>query len=207
MPFRFLTCACPLTASGTNLLGLVKHLAGLEAEYFGGCLGHPWPDHVLWNEDAGPNADMWATADESPEQIIDLYRRAQSWADATIADLPLDAPRRTCPGGSLRATTPHCTGLLVHMIAETARHAGHMDVLRETIDGQRGLLQNVSNLPDVDDAWWQQYVARLRRLAESLEPPLGDRPKGVGAGMPQEPARERVLWSGQKAGTRRAVRA
>lgn len=155
----------PLTASGTNLLGLVKHLAGLEAEYFGGCLGHPWPEPVpSWDEDAEPNADMWATADESPEQIIDLYRRTQSWADATIADLPLDAPAHV-PWWQPQATTLH--RLLVHMIAETARHAGHMDVLRETVDGQRGLLQNVSNLPDVDDAWWQQYVARLRRLAES----------------------------------------
>ena len=133
---------------------------------------------------------MWATADESPEQIIDLYRRTQSWADATIADLPLDAPAHV-PWWQPQATTLH--RLLVHMIAKTARHAGHMDVLRETIDGQRGLLQNVSNLPDVDDAWWQQYVARLRRLAGQLWPPLGDRPKGVGAGMPQEPARERVL--------------
>ncbi|MEJ7707638.1 MAG: DUF664 domain-containing protein [Nocardioidaceae bacterium] len=57
----------PMTASGTNLLSLVKHLAGIEAEYFGECLGHPWPDPMpWWNETAEPNADMWATADESP---------------------------------------------------------------------------------------------------------------------------------------------
>src|SRR5512147_2501541 len=68
----------PLTASGTNLLGLVKQLAGIEAEYFGGCLGRPWPEPMpWWDDDAEPNADMWATADESVEQILDLYRRVQ----------------------------------------------------------------------------------------------------------------------------------
>ena len=122
----------------------------------------PWLD-----EDAEPNADMWATADESPEQIIDLYRPRLGHSDATIDALRLDAPAHV-PVVASRAQPGHLHLLLVHMIAETARHAGHMDVLRETIDGQRGLLQNVSNLPDVDDAWWQEYVARLRRLAERL---------------------------------------
>lgn len=126
----------PMTASGTNLLGLVKHLAGIEAEYFGECLGQPWPDPMpWWNETAEPNADMWATADESPEQIIELYRRVQAGAD----------------------------------VAETARHAGHMDILRETADGQRGLLKAISNLPDVDEAWWRGYVTRLRNIAENSD--------------------------------------
>lgn len=63
--------------------------------------------------------------------------------------------------------------LLVHMIAETARHAGHIDVLREAIDGQRGLRATVPNLPEVDDAWWQGYVVRLREVAERSENPRG----------------------------------
>ena len=154
----------PMTATGTNLLGLVKHLAGIEAEYFGECLGRPWPDPMpWWNETAEPNADMWATADESPEAIVDLYRRAQTWANDTIADLPLDAAAHV-PWWKPEDTTLH--RLLVHMIAETARHAGHMDILRETIDGQRGLLVAVPNLPDVDEAWWKGYVERLRDVAE-----------------------------------------
>lgn len=154
----------PMTASGTNLLGLVKHLAGLEAEYFGECLGRRWPDPLPWWSDTpAPNADMWASADESPEQICGLYRRAQEWADTAIADLPLDAPARV-PWWEPQDATLHW--LLVHMIAETSRHAGHMDVIREGIDGQRGLLRTVPNLPDVDDSWWRSYVARLREIAE-----------------------------------------
>lgn len=155
----------PMTASGTNLLGLVKHLAGIEAEYFGDCLGRPWPEPMpWWSETAEPNADMWVTADEAPEQIVDLYRRVQARANATIADLPLDAAAHV-PWWDPQDTTLH--RLLVHMIAETARHAGHMDILRETIDGQRGLLMAIPNLPDVDEAWWREYVARLRNIAEN----------------------------------------
>lgn len=162
----------PMTASGTNLLGLVKHLAGLEAEYFGGCLGQPWPDPMpWWDENAEPNADMWATADESPEQIIELYRKVRAWADARIAELPLDAAAHV-PWWQPADTTLH--RLLVHMIAETGRHLGHMDILRETIDGRRGLLMAVPNLPDVDEAWWRAYVARLRDIAErSADAPAG----------------------------------
>lgn len=159
----------PMTTSGTNLLGLVKHLAGSEAEYFGDCLGRPWPDLMpWWNENAEPNADMWATADESPAQIIGLYRRVQAEADARIADLPLDAAAYV-PWWDPQDTT--LQRLLVHVIAETARHAGHLDILRETVDGQRGLLPATPNLPDVDDDWWPEYVARLRNIAESSGSP------------------------------------
>src|SRR6188474_3465987 len=83
----------PLTSSGTNLLGVVKHLAGVEAEYFGMCLGEPWPEPMaFWADDAEPNADMWATEEESPAEVIDLYRRVTAFADETIEPLALDAP-------------------------------------------------------------------------------------------------------------------
>jgi len=152
----------PMTPTGTNLLGLVKHLAGLEAEYFGDCLGRPAPGFPARPPD-DPNADMWATETESPAEIVDRYRRAQSHADAVIESLPLDAPARV-PWWDPPDTT--LQRLLIHMIAETARHAGHMDILRETVDGHRGLLEPVPNLPDVDDSYWAAYVARLRDIAE-----------------------------------------
>jgi hypothetical protein len=57
--------------TGTNLLGLVSHLASVEAGYFGECLGRPWPEPMPWMaEDAEVNTDMWATADESPAEIL-----------------------------------------------------------------------------------------------------------------------------------------
>ena len=56
--------------------------------------------------------------------------------------------------------------LLVHMAVETARHAGHLDILREQVDGRSGLREYGTNLPDVDTAWWEAYVERLRGIAE-----------------------------------------
>ena len=123
----------PLTPTGTNLLGVVKHLAGVEAEYFGACLGRPWPEPMaFWADDAEPNADMWATEDESPAEILDLYRRVTAFADETIEPLPLDAPA-SVPWWRTPETDLHT--LLVHMAVETARHAGQLDILREQLDG------------------------------------------------------------------------
>src|SRR5688500_577420 len=82
----------PLVPTGTNLLGLVKHLAGVELGYFGKTFGRPVDDPPAWLADeTEPNVDMWATASETREQIVDLYRRAAAHADATIGALPLDA--------------------------------------------------------------------------------------------------------------------
>jgi len=155
----------PLTPTGTNVLGLVKHLAGCEREYFGVCLGRPWPEPMpFWADDAEPNADMWATEEESPAQVIDLYRRVTTFADQTIEPLALDAPA-SVPWWGTPETDLHA--LLVHMAVETARHAGHLDILREQLDGARGLRASGPNLPDVDAAWWRAYVANVRRIAEA----------------------------------------
>ena len=154
----------PLTPSGTNLLGVVKHLAGVEAEYFGMCLGEAWPEPMaFWADDAEPNADMWATEEESPEAILGLYRRVTGWADERIEPLPADAPAHV-PWWTRQDTDLH--HLLVHMAVETGRHAGHLDILREQLDGRRGLLPANPNLPETDEAWWASYVARLRAVAE-----------------------------------------
>lgn len=154
----------PLTPTGTNLLGVVKHLAGVEAEYFGVCLGRAWPEPMaFWSDDAQPNDDMWATADESPEEILDLYRRVTAFADEGIEPLPLDTPAHV-PWWQEPDTTLH--HLLVHMGFETARHAGHLDILREQLDGRRGWSPSHPNLPEGGDDWWAAYVARLRDIAE-----------------------------------------
>ena len=82
----------PLTPTGTNLLGLVKHLASVELGYFGDTFGRPHGEALPWFEEGSePNADMWAAADESSDEILDLYLRARTHADATIDALDLDS--------------------------------------------------------------------------------------------------------------------
>jgi hypothetical protein len=155
----------PMTATGTNLLGLVKHLAFVELGYFGGAFGRPVAEAQPWIDDDGePNWDMWATADESREHVVAMYRRAWAHADTTIADLPLDAaghvpwwrPAR-------REVTLH--QVLVHVVAETHRHAGHADIVRELIDGTAGLRADNDNLAAGDQAWWERYRNELERVA------------------------------------------
>lgn len=155
----------PMTGTGTNLLGLVKHLAGVEAGYFGASFGRPFPEPLPWfDEGADPNQDMWATADELRVGIVDLYRRTCAHADVTIKSLPLDAMGRVpwWPQDRADATLHR---LLVHVIAETNRHAGHADIVRELIDGAVGLREGVSNLAPGDGEWWHTYRATLERTA------------------------------------------
>jgi len=155
----------PLTPTGTNLLGLVKHLAGVEAGYFGETFGRPFGEPMPWMEDdAEDNADMWATADESRDDIVELYRRVWQHADATIAALALDATGhvRWWPDERSEVTLHQ---ILVHVIAETNRHAGHADIVRELIDGAAGVRDGGLNLPSHDQQWWEDYRNRLEETA------------------------------------------
>ncbi|MET9629407.1 DinB family protein [Lentzea sp. NPDC006480] len=157
----------PLTPTGTNLLGLVKHVATTEQEYFGACLGRKFPETLPWMDaiesGSDPNADMFATADESREDILALYARVAEFADGVISELPLDAPG-VVPWWpeERRYVTLHL--LLVHMIAETNRHAGHADILREGLDGLAGLRDGLSNMPEQD---WAAYRERLEQVAKN----------------------------------------
>ena len=156
----------PLTPTGTNLLGIVKHVASVELEYFGPVFGRPTGVSLPWaSEDAEPNADMWATPDESRAEIVDLYRRSWQLADKTIAELPLDAPGTVPWWGDHGAVTLH--RILVHMIAETQRHAGHADIVREMIDGSVGARPGVDNMQALDQAWWRDYRDRVEAAARS----------------------------------------
>lgn len=155
----------PMMPTGTNLLGLVKHLASVEIGYLGATFGRPSAEPLPWfNDDAEPNADMWATPEESRDDIVSLYRRAWAHADATIESLPLDAVGHVpwWPE-EWRAVTLH--RILVHMIAETHRHAGHADIVRELIDGVVGLRAVNDNMAPGDATWWESYRHRLERAA------------------------------------------
>jgi uncharacterized damage-inducible protein DinB len=154
----------PVVPTGTNLLGLVKHVASVEAGYLGDTFGRPFNEPLPWlDDDAEPNADMWATADESREDIVAFYRRVWAHSDGTIEALPLDAVGHVPWWGEHGEVTLHT--ILVHMIDETSHHAGHADIVRELIDGAAGLRADNGNLPSEDAAWWEDYRAGLERVA------------------------------------------
>lgn len=167
----------PLVPTGTNLLGLVKHLASVEFGYFGETFGRPFDVPLPWlDEGAASNADMWATAGESRQEIVRLYQRAWQHSDATIDSLGLASVGRVTWWPPERAeVTLH--RVLVHMIAETNRHAGHADVVRELIDGSSGLRNDNTNMPSSDAAWWEEYRNSLEVVARGFDvgqtPPIG----------------------------------
>jgi hypothetical protein len=114
----------PGVASGTSVLGLVKHLSFVERFQFLGEDVHDWASTMR----PGPA--------ETVADVLRSYRTAIEQANQVIAgcdDLALPAPRppHRGPGPSMR-------WILVHMIEETGRHAGHADILREQIDGSTG---------------------------------------------------------------------
>jgi len=155
----------PLVPTGTNLLGLVKHMAGVEAGYLGATFGRPFPEPLPWMEDdTEDNADMWATLDESRAEIIDLYRRVWAHSEVTIDTVPLDGLGRVIWWSEGRDVVPlHL--ILVHLISETHRHAGHADIVRELIDGAVGLRDGNDNLPPATPDWWAGYRDRLEETA------------------------------------------
>ena len=154
----------PMTPTGTNLLGLVKHVLGIEFGYLGDCVGRPAPVAIPWYDDGSvwDGADMWATAEESREQIVALYHRVWAHSDATIEALDLDTTG-TVPWWPEERRHPTLHRVLVHVIAETQRHAGHADVVRELADGAVGMRQTNDNVVQTD---WPAYVQRLQEVAD-----------------------------------------
>lgn len=160
----------PLTPTGTNLLGLVKHVASVESEYFGFVIGRPFPEPPSWlAEESDDDRDMWATADESPEFIVAFARRVFAHVDETLAALPLDTPGRVPWWGPQGDVT--LEQVSVHTLAEVNRHLGHADILRELIDGSAGLRADVSNLADRDASAWSDHVRMLQAIADRFDGP------------------------------------
>lgn len=154
----------PMTPTGTNLLGLVKHLAGLEYGYLGEPFGCPAPETLPWVEDGSvwQGADMWATPEESSEFIIGLYGRACAHADGVIATLELGARGSVAHWLEDRRETTLGV-LLIRMVAETAQHAGHADIVRELIDGKGGPDQD-----SIDESSWREYLAQVQAAADTF---------------------------------------
>ena len=154
----------PLTATGTNLLGLVKHSATWEARYFGEAFNRPFPEPLgRWQDSDG--SDLWVTQDESREQLIAFYQRVWEHADATINELPIDAPGHVpwWPRPDVKLFN-----ILVHMLTETNRHAGHADVLREQLDGRTGVADGREE--EIDAAARAEHCAKIEKAARAAAP-------------------------------------
>ena len=120
-----------MTPSGTHLLGLVKHLAAVEYGWFCDTFGRA--TEPLPFDDDDPDADLRVEPHETTADIIAFYGRARAAADEVIRELDVDTLGTAWFGDPLSLRW-----VLVHMLEENARHAGHADVMRELIDGLTG---------------------------------------------------------------------
>lgn len=156
----------PLTVTGTNLLGLVKHMATVEARYFGEVFDRPFAEPLCrWEDSDG--SDQWAAEDETRDQIIGFHRRAGEHADATIDGLALDAPGHV-PWWPEPGPNTNLFAVLVHVLGEANRHAGHADILREGLDGRTGV--RAEHERQIDEGARAAHFARVERAARSAAP-------------------------------------
>ncbi|NDL57940.1 DinB family protein [Phytoactinopolyspora mesophila] len=157
----------PLTPTGTNLLGLVKHLTGVELGYLGDCVGRRSPIRLAWVDDGSiwESADMWATAEESKADLIALYQSAWQHSDQSLQELALDAPAHVPWWPEPRRETT-LGALLIRVLSDTTQHAGHADIIRELIDGRAGADHDEVG----DPAWWASYLARIQDAADTFRP-------------------------------------
>jgi uncharacterized damage-inducible protein DinB len=121
----------PLVRSGTSLLGLVKHLAAVEYGWFCDTFGRP--TEPLPFDDDDPDADLRIEGDETTADILAFYERARATADRSIDEIGIEETGTAWFGEPVTMRW-----VLIHMVEETARHAGHVDILRELIDGTVG---------------------------------------------------------------------
>jgi Protein of unknown function (DUF664) len=157
----------PLTYTGTNLLGLIKHLAVSEAWYFGDVFGRPVPGQWRgWDDPAGQFDLMWAAADESRAEIIDRYRQAGAHSSATISALDIDTPGYVpwWPRPNVKLFN-----ILVHMLTETHRHAGHADILREQLDGTVGFDKESRASARTTADFWENRRATIEQAAMAAD--------------------------------------
>ena len=150
----------PLTRTGTNLLGLVNHVATWEARYLGEVFDRPFTGPLPhWSEARGA-PDLWVPADRSVDDVVEFYRLAAAHGDATIDALALDAP-----GHVPWWPRPDVTlfNVIVHLIVDTSRHAGHADILREGLDGSVGAYAGQEL--DGDDDYWNERRAVIESAA------------------------------------------
>jgi hypothetical protein len=156
----------PLTSTGTNLLGLVKHLAHTESRYFGEVFNRPCPQPLgRWDDERVWEESLWPTEAETRQEIIDRYRGAWEHSDATINALAVDAP-----GHVPWWARPNVKlfNIVVHVLTETSRHAGHADILREQLDGSTGA--TAGHEEPIDTAAREARRAKIEQAARAADP-------------------------------------
>jgi uncharacterized damage-inducible protein DinB len=121
----------PLTPSGTSMLGLLKHLAAVEYSWF--CDTFGVEHEPLPFDDDDPDFDLRPAPGDTIETMLAFYARARAADDAVIR-----AHEVTDTGTAWHGATVTLRWVLIHEIEETARHAGHLDILRELIDNTTG---------------------------------------------------------------------
>lgn len=156
----------PMTATGTNLLGLVKHNAIWDFRYFGDVFGRPFPQPLpRWDDPAADFVDHWATEHETRAEIVDLYRRAWTHSDATIDTLDLD-DRGFVPWWQEEVPL---FNVMAARLVDAVRHAGHADILREWLDGAVGDA-NGAPLHGRDSSYWEARRALIENAAQASDP-------------------------------------
>jgi hypothetical protein len=158
----------PMTATGTNLLGLVKHNAISDSRYFGDVFDRPFPEPLpRWDDPAGHLTDHWATEHETREDVVALYRRVWTHTDATIEALDLDH-RGFVPWWQEEVPL---FNVMAARLVDSVRHAGHADILREMLDGSVGEMpDNSLPLHGHDRAYWDTRYAQIESAARAADP-------------------------------------
>jgi len=155
----------PLTSTGTNMLGVLKHLSLVELGYFGDVFGRPHGLSLEAMMGDEPNADMFASAVETSDQIFEQFERARLHAVGTIEALDLDAEGHVPWWGE--AGNPVTVQLIaVHVVTEINRHLGQVDILREGLDGVIGMREGGLNLDPAFD--WAGYSDRVEQIARDV---------------------------------------
>lgn len=120
-----------VTPSGTSLLGLVKHLGAVEYGWFCETFGRETEPLPFDHDD--PEADLRVRPDETTADVLAFYERARAAADRVIDELDPEVLGTAWFGDPVTLRW-----VLIHMLEETARHCGHIDIVRELIDGMTG---------------------------------------------------------------------
>jgi Protein of unknown function (DUF664) len=157
----------PITPTGTNLLGLVKHNAISDSRYFGEAFGRPFPEPLpRWDDPAAAFTDHWASERETRDEIVELYRRVWIHSDVTIETLGLD----DCGYVPWWQEEVPLLNVMAARLVDAARHAGHADILREWLDGAVGLDANSPPLHGRDGAYWEGRRALIEGAARAADP-------------------------------------